>query len=212
MGGIVETIIGWALGLVSRFGYGGIFFTMTLESMGVPIPSEIIVPFGGFLASRGEVEFWIVVAGVTLANLAGSLIFYTIGFWGGRPAVEKYGKYVLIHKDEIEKTDAWFRQHGAIVAFFSRLLPGVRTFSSIILGAGKLNLKKFFWFTLAGSFLWNLPLAYIGLKAGDNWNLLRPYFHRFENIVAALIILGVVFFVFKHVHRARRFNRHPDSN
>ena len=142
---IIEQIISWALALVSKFGYGGIFFTMMLESAAIPIPSEVVLPFSGFLASSGRLNFWLVVFVATLANLAGSTILYWVGFFGGQPILEKYGKYALIHRDDIQKLDRWLKKYGAKLAFVSRLLPGIRTFSSIVLGTGRLNFNKFFW-------------------------------------------------------------------
>lgn len=209
MAGILEGIIIWALGLVRKFGYGGIFLTMALESAAIPIPSEVIVPFGGFLASVGNLSFWPVVFTVTMANLAGSILLYFIGVGGGRQILEKYGRYLLIHSDDISKIDKWLNHYGSQTAFFSRLLPGVRTFSSLIIGAGRVNFNKFFWYTLAGSFLWNLPLTYVGLIAGNNWNFLQPYFRKFELVILAAIIVAVILFIFKHIHKVKRFSKHP---
>ena len=206
---IIEQIISWALALVSKFGYGGIFFTMMLESAAIPIPSEVVLPFSGFLASSGRLNFWLVVFVATLANLAGSTILYWVGFFGGQPILEKYGKYALIHRDDIQKLDSWLKKYGAKLAFVSRLLPGIRTFSSIVLGTGRLNFNKFFWYTFFGSFIWNLPLAYVGLVTGKNWNVLRPYFHKFELVILAAIVIAVILFIFKHVHRFKRLSQHP---
>lgn len=207
MSSIIEQIITWALRLIDKFGYAGIFFTMMLESALIPIPSEVVLPFGGFLASSGQLNFWLVVLVATMANLFGSIILYIIGFFGGQPFLEKYGKYVLIHRDDIANLDHLLDKYGTKLAFFSRLLPGIRGFSSIVLGTGRLNFKKFFIYTLIGSFVWNLPLAYVGLVTGKNWNFLQPYFHKFELIIAALIIIAIAIFIFKHIRRFKRLNR-----
>lgn len=209
MSTIIEQIISWAVGLVEKFGYFGIFFTMTLESAAIPIPSEIVLPFSGFLASRGELNFWFIIILAMLANLSGALIIYYIGLSGGRPLLEKYGKYALVHRDDVSKMDNWLEQYGARVAFFSRLLPGVRTFSSLVLGAGRLKIKKFVIYTLAGSAIWNFVLTYIGLIAGKNWNFLGPLFRKFELVILAMFIVAVIFFISKHIHRSKRLNRHP---
>lgn len=210
MFGILEGIITWALSLVEKFGYGGIFLTMALESAAVPIPSEVIVPFGGFLASSGNLNFWPVVLAATLANLAGGAVIYFVGLWGGRPLIERYGKYVLIHQDDISKVDGWLSRYGVQAVFFSRLLPGIRTFSSLIIGAGRVNFNKFFWYTLLGSFLWNLPLTYAGFFAGSHWDFLGPYFHKFELVILAVIVIAVILFVFRHIHEFRKFGKHPE--
>lgn len=121
---IIEQIISWALALVGKFGYWGIFFAMTLESAAIPIPSEIVLPFSGFLASSGHMYFWFVVIIATAANLIGATIIYLVGFFGGRVILERYGKYVLILPESISKMDRWLERYGAQTAFFSRLLPG----------------------------------------------------------------------------------------
>ncbi|MBI2063694.1 MAG: DedA family protein [Candidatus Yanofskybacteria bacterium] len=181
---------------------------MMLESAAIPIPSEVVLPFGGFLASSGQLNFWLVVLVATLANLAGSIILYWIGFFGGQPVLERYGKYVLIHRGDIARLDRWLGKYGAKLAFVSRLLPGVRTFSSVVLGVGRLNFNSFFGYTLSGSFIWNLSLAYIGLIMGENWNILRPYFHKFDLVIVILILIAAVVFVRKHL---RRDGRKPGS-
>lgn len=206
---LIEQIIAWALGLIDKFGYAGIFLTMAFESAAIPIPSEVVVPFGGFLASGGRLSFWPVVLVATLANLAGSIVIYLVGLSGGRWFLERYGKYVLVHQDDISKMDRWLDKYGSRVAFFSRLMPGVRTFSSLVIGAGKMNFKRFLFYTFLGSFLWNLPLAYIGLVTGKNWNVLQPYFHKFELLIAALIVIAITLFVFKHIHKIKRLRNHP---
>lgn len=209
MSTFIEQIITWAVGLVGKFGYGGIFFTMMLESAAVPIPSEIVLPFSGFLASKGELNFWFIIILTTLANLSGALVIYYIGLSGGRPLLEKYGKYVLVHRDDILKMDSWLGHYGSGAAFFSRLLPGVRTFSSLVLGAGRLKIKRFILYTIAGSFIWNFTLTYVGLITGKNWNFLGPLFRKFELVILAAILIAIVLFVFRHVHRLRKFSKHP---
>ena len=195
---------------MEKFGYWGIFFTMTLESAAVPIPSEIVLPFGGFLASSGHLNFWFVVFAATLANLMGATVIYFIGLFGGRIILERYGKYILVSAESISRMDRWLKHYGAHTAFFSRLLPGVRTFSALIIGAGRVSFGKFFGYTLAGSFLWNLPLAYVGFVAGKNWNFLRPYFQKFELVILAAILVVVILFVFRQIHKLRKFSKHPE--
>ncbi len=206
---VLEKIIIWALAVIAKFKYAGIFLTMSLESAAIPIPSEVVLPFSGFLASSGRLNFWLIITVATLANLTGAIAIYLVGFYGGRTLLERYGRYVLVHKDEIAKMDSWLGKHGAGVAFFSRLLPGIKTFSSLIIGAGKINFRKFFFYTLAGSFVWNLPLTYLGFAAGNNWDFLRPYFRKFDFVILAAIIVAVILFVFKHVHKLKKLRRHP---
>lgn len=204
MPSILEKILTWAVALVAKFGYGGIFLTMALESAAIPIPSEVVLPFAGFLASSGQLNFWLVVLTATVANLAGAAAIYLVGIYGGRPLLEKYGHYVLISEREISKVENWLVKYQEKAAFFSRLLPGVRTFSSLLFGAARLNFKKFVAYTLAGSVLWNLALTYVGLLAGDRWNTLRPYFQKFELGIAAAILILIAVFLYRHLKRAKK--------
>lgn len=196
---------------MDKFDYWGIFFTMVLESAAIPIPSEVVLPFAGFLASSGHLHFWSVVFVATIANITGATIIYFVGLFGGRAILERYGKYVLVSSESISRMDRWLARYEAHVVFFSRLLPGVRTFSSLLIGAGKINFKKFICYTLAGSFIWNLPLAYVGFVAGNNWDLLRPYFQKFELVILAAIVIVVVLFVSRQIHKLRKFSKHPEA-
>lgn len=200
---LFEKIVTWALALITKFGYGGIFLTMSLESAAIPIPSEVVLPFSGFLASSGKLSFWIIIVVATLANLVGSIVVFCIGYFGGRPLITRYGKYLLIHQEEVEKIDSWARKNGARAAFISRLLPGVRTFSSLVLGATRINFKKFFAYTLLGSLTWNLPLVYVGLVTGKNWEVLHPYFQKFEMLIIAVLVIAVIVFILKHVRKLK---------
>src|SRR3989344_6081569 len=114
---LIENFVSWGVAIAEKFGYWGIFMTMALESAAVPIPSEVVLPFGGFLSASGKLNFWLVVVFASLANLSGSIGTYFIGFFGGRPFLEKYGRYFLIHGDDLSKIDRWLRNHGSKVAF-----------------------------------------------------------------------------------------------
>lgn len=204
MSHIIELIVSWAMGLVQHFGYAGIFVTQMLESVLIPIPSEVVLPFGGYLASIGTLNLWLVVIVASAANLVGATIAYYLGHFGGRPLLERYGKYLLIFPSDIQKVDALVMRRGRLVALISRVLPGVRTFSSLIIGSFQIPFGTFLLYTFVGSFIWNLPLAYAGYKVGEHWNFLRPYFHKLEYlIIAAIIILIVVFirYQLKKMHR-----------
>jgi membrane protein DedA with SNARE-associated domain len=200
---LIEKIATWAVELIAKTGYTGLFVTMALESAAIPIPSEVVVPFGGFLASEGRFNFAWVVLVVTLANLTGSMLLYFAGVFGGRPLLERYGKYVLIHRADIEKMDFWLQKYGKRVAFFSRLLPGMRTFSSIVIGAGGIKFPIFFWYTLIGSLVWNLLWAYAGYLAGANWNQFQPYVRKFDFLIIFLIAAGIIYFVWRHIKKNR---------
>jgi len=201
---VLEYIASLALEIIDAAGYAGIFILSALESCAIPIPSEIVVPFSGFLAATGEFNIVLVIVMATLGNWAGSLLLYYIGRSGGRWFVEKYGRYVLIHSRDLDRADDWFRRHGSSTVFWSRILPVVRTFSSLPAGVAKMNLKKFNIYTLAGSAIWNTGLAWAGYEAGENWNTFHTYFQKFDIVIGVIITLGIIWFIIKHL-------KHPHS-
>lgn len=183
---------------------------MALESACIPIPSEIVMPFSGYLASIGQFSLWWAALAATVGNLLGSLAAYFVGYFGGRSLVQKYGRYLLIREDDLARAENWFKKYGSAAVFFSRLMPVVRTFISLPVGVARLDLKKFIVYTFVGSFPWNLGLTYIGLKLGQNWQALEGYFHRFDIVIGALIILGIGWWVWRHL--ASRKIKNKDQN
>jgi membrane protein DedA with SNARE-associated domain len=202
---LIANILAWlaslVINIISATGYAGIFFLMTLESACIPIPSEVTMPFSGYLVSLGRFSLWQVALWGTVGNLAGSLLAYWLGYAGGRRLIEKYGKYLLISQNDLEIADRWFKKYGTISVFFSRLLPIVRTFISFPAGIARMDLKKFCLYTIAGSIPWSLALAYLGVKAGENWDYLKVHFHRFDLVVAMLIIAVFVWWFWRHLRR-----------
>ena len=172
---------------------------MTLESALLPIPSEITMPFAGFLASQGVLNFWLVVTIGAFANLVGSLIAYGIGFYLEEniiiSAIKKYGKFILVTEHDYLRAVSWFKKYGNSIAFFSRLLPAIRTFISLPAGLSEMNIWKFSFYTFAGSFIWSTILTYIGFTLGKNWHSLEPYYRKFEYGIAAVLIIGVLFYL-----------------
>jgi membrane protein DedA with SNARE-associated domain len=187
----------WLLPLLRDYGLLIVFVTMVAESACIPIPSEIVVPYGGFLAATGHTHVWAVIAVATAANVVGSGVAYAVGRYGGRPLLLKYGRYVLIRKHHVDKADEWFERRGEVTVFFTRLMPGVRTFISLPAGIAKMPVVKFFVYSLLGSIPWNAALAYLGYGAGKaaggeeaNWTKLQEQFSRYDHIF--YIVLGVV--------------------
>ena len=180
------------INLMTVFGYTGLFVLSLLESAAIPIPSEIVLPFSGFLVASGQFMLWSAVLLATLGNVVGSAILFWIGLSGGRWILERYGKYVFIHHSEIEKGEAWFERHGAKAVFWGRLMPVVRTFISLPAGVSRMNFKKFLLYTTLGALPWNFALVYLGLKAGENWDSFRPYFHIFDYVLVASIVIWVI--------------------
>jgi len=175
---------------------------MALESACIPIPSEMIMPFAGFLVWQGQFSLWQVVLWGALGNLVGSIIAYIIGYYGGRPLVEKYGKYIFVSRRDLESADKWFLEYGQGAVFFSRLLPIIRTFISLPAGIAKMNFKKFCLYTFLGALLWSYFLAYAGLIMGENWENLKIYFHKFDLVIGILIILGIIWWIKRHLSQS----------
>ncbi len=196
---IVEAVANFVINTISNFGYFGIILTMAAESALIPLPSEIIMPFSGFLVSTGRFNFWLVVTAGAVGNLIGSYIAYAAGFWLEGPVVRKliskYGKFFLITIDELENAERFLRRFGNWVVFGSRLLPAVRTVISLPIGAAKLPLISFSVLTFTGSFLWSALLTYIGVVLGENWEVLGPIFRQFDIVIIGLAIVVIVWYV-----------------
>lgn len=176
--------------LVNDFGLLAIFVTMTLESACIPIPSEIVVPFGGFLAAQGHVALWQVVLVATTANVVGSLIAYGVGFYGGRALILRYGRYFFISAHHLEAAERWFDRRGEITVFLTRMMPAVRTFISVPAGVARMDLRRFVLYSFLGALPWNLALAVLGYLFGENWELLQGYFHEYNRVFWALLVLA----------------------
>jgi len=200
---MVSDILSWIgsliINIISTSGYAGIAVLSALESACVPIPSEVIVPFSGYLAGIGQFSFWPVIFWATLGNLAGSLAAYAAGYYGGRPFIAKFGKYVFLREGDLEHADVWFKKYGSPAIFFSRMLPIVRTFISLPAGIGRMDLKKFIAYTFLGALPWNFGLAYLGLKLGENWNSLEIYFRKFDYLILVVILLGIGWWIRSHL-------------
>lgn len=205
---MIEKLIGllaaFVIGVISRLQYAGIALLMAVESACVPIPSEIIMPFSGYLVSTGELRLWLVALAGAIGCVVGSWLAYAVGAWGGRPLVERYGKYVLISHRDLDLADRWFQRHGDITIFVGRLLPVVRTFIAFPAGVARMPLWRFTAYTFLGSLIWCWGLAWVGLKLGQHWNTLGVYFHRFDALIGVLILLGLALYVWRHVRHLRR--------
>jgi membrane protein DedA with SNARE-associated domain len=194
---MTQALSNFALSLIHALGYVGVFILSMVESAGIPIPSEVVLPFSGFLVVSGSFHFWPVVLIATAANYIGSVVLYGIGRSGGRWILERYGKYVLIRKHDIEAGDRWFTRHGVSAVFWGRLIPVVRTFISLPAGVNRMNFKKFSFFTVLGALPWNFTLVYLGVKTGQHWDSLHKYFHLIDIGLVVLIVLGIAWFIYK---------------
>ena len=198
---ILSTIASWIMGVISATGYGGVILLMAIESANIPLPSEIIMPFSGFLVAQGELNLWLVGLAGAIGCVVGSIVSYWLGAYGGRPLIEKYGKYILIFHHDLDLADRWFKKHGEATVFVGRLLPVIRTFISFPAGIAKMNFPKFIIYSFLGSFPWTLALAYLGQKLGENWESLRGYFHGVDWVILGLIIIGIIWWVRRHIRQ-----------
>jgi membrane protein DedA with SNARE-associated domain len=196
---IIEILAKFIIDTISYSGYLGIVILMGIESACIPLPSEIIMPFSGYLVFRGDFELYRTGLAGAFGCVVGSVPAYYLGLYGGRPLVEKYGKYVLISHRDLDLADRWFERYGDWAIFFSRLLPVVRTFISFPAGVARMNFTRFVIYTFIGSFPWCLGLSYVGMKLGENWDTLGVYFHRFDIVIGILIAMGVLYYVWHHL-------------
>lgn len=189
---ILGSLTNFIIQAISNSGYVGIFLLMIAESALIPIPSEVIMPFSGYLVSSGKFNVILVIMAGSIGNLVGSLIAYFVGIYLGRGFVLRYGKYVLLKKSHLELAESYFKKYGNRSIFVSRLLPAIRTYISLPAGAAKMNLKRFAAFTLAGSIIWNTALTYIGIKLGQEWDHIRRYSSYFDAIVVVVVIIAII--------------------
>lgn len=193
---VTERVVSYSLELIEKIGYVGIFVLMTLESALIPIPSEIVMTFSGFLASSGKMNLTLAVVAGTLGNLAGSIILYKIGSGPGLSLLSKYGKYILVSSSDIERANRLFSRYGAAIVLAGRMLPAVRTVISLPAGIAKMNELKFVLYTLLGSVPWNFMLAYTGYLLGENWSIVERYARTIDYIAVLAIILLVLIYIF----------------
>ena len=201
---IDEIVIPFLQQLYGALGYLGVGLAMAIESAMVPLPSELILPFAGFMVSDpSQIEpitgqpwnFWIVVIVATIGNTLGSLVAYGIGAWGGRPFLERYGRYLLIREHEIEAADRFFEKYGAATVFFGRLLPIVRTFISFPAGVARMPLVTFIVYSTLGAFVWSVLLVFAGVQLGAHWVDIRHALQPFDLAIAVVVVVAIVLFV-----------------
>ncbi|HZK48246.1 MAG TPA: DedA family protein [Thermoleophilia bacterium] len=181
----------WIIPLLVDYGLVAIFISQTLESMCIPIPSEVVVPYGGFLAAQGHVALWEVVVVAIAANLLGSTIAYMAGRYGGRALVLRYGRYVFMSEHHLDVADRWFERRGEITVFLTRMMPGIRTFISVPAGVSRMPFGRFVVYSVLGTAPWNVALAYLGWVFGENWGRLQEWLHQYNLVFFALLAVLV---------------------
>jgi membrane protein DedA with SNARE-associated domain len=204
---ILSLLTNFVIHTISNLGYTGVGLLMAIESACIPLPSEIIAPFAGYLVSTGRFNlFWVSFAG-GVGSMVGSWVMYEIGKYGGRPLVERYGKYLLISKHDMDISDNFFSKYGEFSTFIGRLLPVVRTFISLPAGIARVRLVPFLVYSFVGSFIWTYFLAYLGMKLGEHWESLHSKFQKFDVVIVAVILIAVVYWVWRHVKQGREVGR-----
>jgi membrane protein DedA with SNARE-associated domain len=206
---IIAIVVGFVTHVISAGGYAGIVALMAIESACIPLPSEIIMTFTGYLVYLGRFNLLLAAtAGAVGCNL-GSVVAYWIGAKGGRPLVERYGRWVLMSHHDLDRMTHFFDRYGSITVLIGRLLPVVRTFIAFPAGIAKMPQGKFHIYTFVGSWPWCFVLAYVGMKLGQAWDTdprFHEWFHRFHLAVEIALVVGVVWFVWTHVRRVRESN------
>lgn len=204
---IIEILSGFIVATISLMGYGGVVLLMAIESACIPLPSEIIMPFAGYLVSTGQMNLWLVGVAGAVGCVLGSMVAYWAGMYGGRPFVEKYGRYVLVSRHDLDLADRWFANYGEIIIFISRLLPAIRTFIAFPAGVARMNVKRFIIYTFAGSLPWCLGLAYVGQLLGEKWNkddTLKTWFHRFDFVIGIVGVVLAAWWIWRHIKHLRQ--------
>ncbi|HZK18248.1 MAG TPA: DedA family protein [Clostridia bacterium] len=174
---------------------------MAIESANIPLPSEIILPFGGYLVSTGDLNFWGVAFAGTIGGTLGSMASYIIGFYGGRPLLDRYGRYLGISHANLAMADQWFTRYGEYTVFFTRLMPVIRTFISLPAGISKMNFNRFVIYTFLGSLPWCVFLTWLGFKLGEEWESIEKYFHLADVVIIGAVVLFIVVYFWRKKKR-----------
>ena len=202
--GITEFLATYITAFIAKTGYISVYIMMTMESMVFPLPSEAVMPFAGFLVADGKFSMPVLILVSTLASITGSLISYYIGALGGEPIIDRFGKWVLLDRDDLEITKRFFARYGEITIFISRFIPVVRHLISIPAGFGRMNVPKFVVYTAIGACMWNSFLAFVGYKMKQHWDVVMKYSSKID-IVFVVIILGLfALYVYRHLQKRKR--------
>ncbi|OGO44356.1 MAG: alkaline phosphatase [Chloroflexi bacterium RBG_16_60_22] len=206
MGFLEQPILDFIAATYQRLQWPGVVALMAIESACIPFPSELIMPLAGWMLIKEQAlpVTHVLAAGAygALGNTIGSIIAYLVGMWAGRPLLDRYGRYVLISRRDLDLADRWFSRSGSWTVFVSRLLPVVRTYISLPAGIARMNVVRFLVYTFIGSFIWSTGLAYGGYRLGEHWEKLRDMMRPFDPLFIALIIALIAFYIYRHVKHA----------
>lgn len=199
----ITALSAWIIVVIGALGYGGVALLMAIESACIPLPSEVTMPFAGYLVATGRFNLYMVALAGALGCLFGSYAAYYAGLSGGRWLIERYGRYVLIAPHELEVAERFFVRWGGATVFWTRLLPVVRTFIAFPAGVARMRLVPFTAYTFAGSYLWCLALAYAGMTLGKHWGELGPWFHRFDGLLGVMFLAAAAAVIYNRLRASR---------
>ena len=202
-----QAVLDFVSNTYNLIGWTGVVVMMAIESACIPLPSEIIMPLAGWMLIKEKsltvVYIWAAGAYGALGNTIGSALAYGIGMWGGRPFLEKYGRYILISRHDLDLADRWFYRWGSWSVFVSRLMPVVRTFISLPAGVAKMPFLKFLFYTFIGSFIWSVGLAYGGYLLGEHWEQIRAIMRPFDPFIIAVVVIFIALYIYRHIRHAK---------
>lgn len=201
---ILEQISHFVTTTIESMGYVGVGLLMAIESMNIPLPSEVILPFAGWQVSHGIMNFHLAALAGAIGCVVGSLISYALGYYGGRPFLLKYGKWLLVSQKDFRQAEGWVQKYGVATFFVGRILPVARTFISLPAGILRVKMTPFLLTTFIGSWIWSYGLIYVGVRLGDSWESLKPLWHKFDFIIVGILGIGFVWFVGRHIMQIRR--------
>lgn len=207
LGSIIAAIASFISDFISSTGYIGVGALMAFDNANIPIPSEITMSFAGYLVTTARFTYWGAIAAGTIGSIIGSIVSYALGYYGGRPFVIKYGRFVLISKRDLARADQMFAKWGNAIAFFSRLMPILRTFISLPAGITKMSFLQFTVYTAIGSLIWSWLLVQLGVVVGENYETIRDKFHGLDYAVAGLLVVGFVTWVYHFIKEQREISR-----
>ena len=199
---IIEILATWITSVISAAGYGGVMLLMAIESACIPLPSEIIMPFSGYLVYTGRFSLLAVATWGAIGCNLGSVLAYEVGYYGGRPLALQYGHYIFVTQHELNIADRFFARWGSLAVLIARLLPVIRTFIALPAGIARMPRLKFHLYTFIGSWPWCFALAWVGMQLGEQWNKdprVKQWFHRMDGVILAALVAGVAYFVWSHL-------------
>jgi membrane protein DedA with SNARE-associated domain len=204
---LIGTLATFTIAVISAGGYFGIALLMAIESACIPLPSEIIMPFAGYLVSQGQMNIWLAATAGAIGCNLGSIVAYEVGKRGGRPFVKRWGKYVLVTTHDLDRAEGFFQRWGGITVLVCRLLPVVRTFIAFPAGVARMPQLRFHLYTFAGSWPWCFALTWVGRELGNRWNTdprLKAVLHNMDVVIIAVVAIGAIWFVWHKIRAIKR--------